>query len=117
MIEGFINKTFDKDKNGKDMFCLLDANENGPADIATDLFRTIQQVQADKVKFMEQKRTSDVQMKDISVPFDRARLRHLSGKAEPLEMKDNDDTILDWQNDFNGAQPFNMDFKLCKASV
>lgn len=95
MIEGFINKTFDKDKNGKDMYCLLDADENGPADVATDLFRTIHQVQADKIRLMEQKRTSDVQMKDISVPFDRARLRHLSGKAQPLEMKDNGETILE----------------------
>ena len=95
VIEGFINKTFTKDKNGNDMYCLLDSAEQGPAAIATDLFRTIHEVQADRAKKVDLQRSQDVQMRDISVPFERARVRHVAGKNQPIEIRDHDDTILE----------------------
>ena len=62
VIERFINETFDKDKYGNDMYCLLDKEGEHPAAIATDLFRTIEEIQ------ISQHQRSDVTMKDIQVP-------------------------------------------------
>jgi hypothetical protein len=60
VIEGFINKTFSKDLDGHDMYCLLDLDEKGPAEVATDLFRSIKQIHDDKLKIMSAKRSTDV---------------------------------------------------------
>jgi hypothetical protein len=42
------------------MYCLLDLDEKGPAEVATDLFRSIKQIHDDKLKIMSAKRSTDV---------------------------------------------------------
>jgi len=41
VIEKFIKEKFEKDQHGNDMYCLLDLDEKNPAEVSTDLFRTI----------------------------------------------------------------------------
>lgn len=79
VIEKFINHTFDKDKNGNYLYCLLQGDE--PAKIATDLFRTIEQMAETECKPNE-----DVQMKDLSGK------QSLSGG---LRLADNSEVDLD----------------------
>jgi hypothetical protein len=116
VIEGFINKTFNKNTDGNDMYCLLDNDEKGPAEVATDLFRSIPTIQADKLRLLESKRSTDVQMRDISLPFDRARVKYTAGPTQPLEMKDNSNMILDPEEIAASALRRDTEFKICKAS-
>ncbi|MFN9899822.1 MAG: hypothetical protein ACK55Z_13740, partial [bacterium] len=58
VIEGFIDKTFSKNKDGHYMYCLLDNDEKGPAEVATDLFRSIPTIQADKLRLLKSKRST-----------------------------------------------------------
>jgi len=98
------------------MYCLLENDEKGPAEVATDLFRSIPTIQADKLKLLESKRSTDVQMRDISLPFDRARVKYTAGPTQPLEMKDNKNMILDPEEIAASALRRNTEFKICKAS-
>lgn len=70
VIEQFINRTFDKTSQGKDMLCLLSDGE--PAAIATDLFRSIEQIAKEHA-------SDDVEMQDDQV----------ASKDKSMQLQDN----------------------------
>lgn len=55
-------------------------------------------------------------MKDISLPFDRARVKYTTGPTQPLEMKDNGNMILDPEEIASAALRRDTKFKICRAS-
>jgi dsRNA-specific ribonuclease len=55
-------------------------------------------------------------MKDISLPFDRARVKYTTGPTQPLEMKDNGNMILDPEEIASAALRRDTEFKICRAS-